>query len=114
MYICFKETNDLRTCIFLYELNPVFTSLMKRLGLLFFDKTLSIYSLVIWTQKVITQMFFFFGGGGGGRVNKVFYGLCENGENNWNSYTPSQAPVLLNLREKNPGFEVAVPLCQLN
>ena len=77
MYICFKETNDLRTCIFLYELNPVFTSLMKRLGLLFFDKTLSIYSLVIWTQKVITQMFFFLGGGRGESKQGVLWSMWK-------------------------------------
>ena len=37
---------------------------------------------------------------GGKGVNKVSYGLRENGVYNRNCYTPSQAPILLNLLEK--------------
>ena len=31
-------------------------------------------------QTMVTQIFFFWGGGGGEGLNKMHYGLCENGE----------------------------------
>ena len=35
-------------------------------------------------KKSKTMIMHFFGGGGGGALNKVHYGLCENGE--WGRY----------------------------
>ena len=53
IYIYFKEAEDLGILAFYYwyELNPAFTSLMKRDELLFSSKTaVGLFSLVTWAQ----------------------------------------------------------------